>query len=349
MKKYKVGVCGNFDTEHTITNGQTVKTINLWEKLCEVYGKENVAQYNTYGFRKKPVTSVMGFLKFMKRCDNIVMLPAGSAVKVLVPIGAAVKNKYRCKIHYVVIGAWLGKLLAKKKRLLKSVKKLDGVFVETRTLKDELNGLGVEKACIFPNFKHMEILREDQLVYQSEFPLKLCFFARVTEQKGIEELVETVNDINKNKLIYTLDIYGPIEDDYRERFEKLSAGFGEHIRYMGVVESNKARDTVKNYFLQVFPTKFKTEGIPGSIIDSYCAGVPVIASRWNSCNDIVDEGITGISFEFGNFEKLKELLEMVALNPEEINKLKKNCLVKAEEYDADNAIKILQKRMEAET
>ena len=36
-----------------------------------------------------------------------------------------------------------------------------------------------------------------------------------------------------------------------------------------------------------------------------------------------DEGITGISFELGNFDELKELLEQVAVNPEEINKMKK--------------------------
>ena len=348
MKKFKVGVCGNFDTEHTIANGQTVKTINLWDKLCDVYGKENVVTFNTYGFKKNPIVSVCRFLEFMKQCENVVMLPAVSAVKILVPIGVKFKKKYSCKIHYVVIGAWLGKLLRNKKSLLNCVKKLDGVFVETNTLKNELVELGIEKTYLFPNFKQMEILKEDELVYQWELPLKLCFFARVTEQKGIAELVETVKAINGSKVVYHLDIYGPVDEEYKDTFERLKEAFGENIKYLGVIESNKARDVVKNYFLQVFPTKFRTEGIPGSIIDSYCAGVPVAASEWNSCHDIVDEGVTGISFEFGDFDELKKLLEKIAENPDNINKMKKNCLLKAREYDADNAIKILTKRMEEE-
>jgi len=349
MKKYKVGVCGNFDTVYTIANGQTVKTINLWEKLCETYGEENVARFDTFGFKKKPISSVCRFLKFIKNCENVVMLPAVSAVKILVPIGARFKNKYDCKIHYVVVGAWLGNLLKNKKGLQKSVKKLDSVLVETKTLKAELEELGIEKTMLFPNFKQMEILPENELVYQTELPLKLCFFARVTGQKGVTELVETVKEINKSKAVYVLDIYGPVDDEYREEFEKIKQTFGENINYCGVIESNKARDTVKNYFLQVFPTKFKTEGIPGSIIDSYCAGVPVVASRWNSCHDIVDEGVTGISFELGNFAELKALLEEMSANPGKINEMKKACIEKAKEYDADNAMKILQERMEAKT
>ena len=349
MKKYKVGVCGNFDTEHTIANGQTVKTINLWEKLCEIYGKENVARFNTYGFKRKPISSVFRFLGFMKQCENVAVLPAVSAVKVVVPVGVLFKKKYRCKIHYIVIGAWLGNLLKNKKSLLKSVKKLDSVLVETKTLKAELEDLGIEKIQIFPNFKQMDILPEEELIYQKDLPLKLCFFARVTEQKGIGELIDAIKEINKNGMVYKLDIYGPEDEDYRAEFEKRKKEFGEDISYCGVIESDKARDTVKNYFLQIFPTKFRTEGIPGSIIDSYCAGVPVIASRWNSCHDIVDEGVTGVSFELGDFEELKTLLDEISRKPDEINKLKKNCLKKAEIYDADNAIRILQERMEAET
>lgn len=345
MKKFKVGVCGNFDTEHTIANGQTVKTINLWEKLCEIYGKENVLVFNTYGFKKNPVGSVLRFVKFMKQCENVVMLPAVSAVKVLVPIAVKLKNKNKCKVHYVVIGAWLGKLLKNKNSLLKNVKLLDGVFVETKTLKNELDMLGIEKTYIFPNFKQMEILPGNEMIFQNEHPLKLCFFSRVTEQKGIRELVETIKRINSERAIYKLDIYGPIDEGYRDEFELLKQEFDENISYCGVVESNRTRDVVKNYFLQVFPTKFKTEGIPGSIIDSYCAGVPVIAAEWNSCHDIVDEGETGVSFELGNFEAMEELLLKAAENPEKINNMKLNCLSKAKIYDADNAIKILTSKM----
>ena len=53
-------------------------------------------------------------------------------------------------------------------------------------------------------------------------------------------------------------------------------------RYCGIKDPKDSVKTLKNYFALVFPTRFYTEGIPGTIIDAYYAGVPVIASKWES-------------------------------------------------------------------
>ena len=347
MKKYKVGVCGNFDTEHTIANGQTVKTINLWEKTVEIFGTDKVRRLDTFEFKRNPAGWLVRYVRLLRECENVVILPAVSAVKILVPIGSRLKKSCNCKMYYLVVGAWLGKLLKSKKGLLKSVKKLDGVFPETQTLKQELEELGLQRLQIFPNFKKMNILRPNQLVYSREKVFNICFFARVTEQKGIEELIQAVKKVNKKEHLYNLDIYGPVDEEYRERFETLKKSFPPYIKYKGVAESSKAAEIMKDYFLQVFPTKYKTEGIPGSIIDSYCAGVPVVASRWNSCFDIIDDNVTGLTFRFGNYTELEEILVSAAENPDKINNMKMACIKKAEVYDADNAMKILLDRMEA--
>ena len=65
---------------------------------------------------------------------------------------------------------------------------------------------------------------------------------------------------------------------------------------------------LKNYFLLAFPTKFYTEGIPGTILDAYAAGVPVIASKWESFFDVIEEGKTGIGYEFDNQKELEKIL-----------------------------------------
>ena len=82
----------------------------------------------------------------------------------------------------------------------------------------------------------------------------------------------------------------------------------------------------------VFPTRFFTEGIPGTILDAYAAGVPVISSRWESFFDVVDDGYTGIGYEFGNKAELENLLERISHNPEIIVDKKYYCLRKAKEY-----------------
>lgn len=91
-------------------------------------------------------------------------------------------------------------------------------------------------------------------------------------------------------------------------------------------------ETLKNYFALVFPTLFYTEGIPGTIIDAYAAGLPVISSKWESYDDVIEDNITGIGYKFGSDDALVETLEMIKSNPQKIIDMKEACLRKAKDF-----------------
>ena len=112
----------------------------------------------------------------------------------------------------------------------------------------------------------------------------------------------------------------------------LMTNVPNYIKYKGTVDFDKTVQTLKNYDLQLFPTKFKTEGIPGSVVESFFAGVPVVASRWNSFDDVIDDGVTGIGFEFGNYADFKDKLQILISEYESINQMKINCIGVAKEY-----------------
>ncbi len=346
MKAYKIGICGNFDVEHVEANGQTIKTINVYNELVKVYGEENIKKLDTYYFRTNPIKAVFAYLKLVKECEHCVILPAEGAVKVLVPLGVIQKKRYKTKIYYPVIGAWLGKMLKEKKSLLRYAKSIDWVLPETETLKKELLEVGLERVEVLLNFKDIPVLSEEEINISVEKPLKLCYFARVNEMKGIGELIEAVKNVNREQVKFTLDIYGPVKDIYSETFRGLMENFPEYIKYCGVADGDKSVETLKGYFMQVFPTKYATEGIPGSLVDSLCAGVPVLSARWNSCHDILDEGSTGISFELCNFKEMEEKLEQIAENPEQIIAMRVNCIKKALNYKPEEAIRVLTDRIE---
>lgn len=71
---------------------------------------------------------------------------------------------------------------------------------------------------------------------------------------------------------------------------------------------------------------------PGTIIDAYAAGLPVISSRWESYDDVIEDNITGIGYEFGNDEALIDILETVKCDPQKLIDMKENCLRKAKEF-----------------
>ena len=99
----------------------------------------------------------------------------------------------------------------------------------------------------------------------------------------------------------------------------------------------------------LFPTYWSGEGMPGTIIDAFAAGLPIIARRWEFCDDMIDNNITGLVYEFNQPEKLEEKINWAIENPSLIENLKRNCLSKAIEYSEDCVMeKILEQMMESE-
>ena len=194
-----------------------------------------------------------------------------------------------------------------------------------------------------PNCKRLNVLRSEELVYNTEEPFKLCTFSRVTEKKGIGDAVEAVRQINEEngRTVYTLDIYGQVDDGQEEWFENLKKTFPEYVHYCGLIPFDKSVDVLKNYFALLFPTKFYTEGIPGTIIDAYAAGVPIISSRWENFDDIIDDGVTGIGYDFDDKYGLINCLLKISNGADWWNGLKINCLKSYENYSPENVIKVL--------
>jgi len=95
----------------------------------------------------------------------------------------------------------------------------------------------------------------------------------------------------------------------------------------------------------LFPTYYEGEGMPGTIIDAFSAGLPVIASDWKYNTEIVSDN-TGIIFKTGNISDLVRCLIELADYPDNIIKKKPYCLKEANRYDPDKVILELFNRLE---
>ena len=343
MFKYKIGICGNFDTTCGV-NGQTQKTLNVRGRLIEKYGEANVSCFDTGYFRKNPVNALVKYLKFLKSCENVIILPAQGALRLTVTLAVKFKRKYGYKIYYLVIGAWLAEFIKNKPKLKRKLKSIDCIFPETESLMADLEKEGLRKLDVLVNFKNIEPIELNEIKTDFKLPYRICFFSRITYKKGVTDLINAIKELNFDEVKFILDIYGVIDENYREEFFRNIEP--PYINYKGVVEYDKGTDVLKEYYMHIFPTKFATEGIPGSIVDSYIAGLPLIASKWNSCLDIIDENKTGLVYEFDEFEGLKEKLMEAYNNPDKIIAMRKNCIEKAKMYTGPNVMDSLVERIE---
>lgn len=346
--QFKVSVLGHFGEGVILLNGQTVKTKIITEELQNQLGIDQVLKIDTHGGLKTLLKAPFRVFDALKNSKNVLIFPAQNGLRVFAPLLSVQKSLFRNrKLHYIVIGGWLPQFLLKRKSLAKTLKKFDGIYVETNTMKTALEKQGFTNIFVLPNCKKLTVLNENELIYPSAIPYKLCTFSRVMKEKGIEDAVNAVISVNEQLgyQAYTLDIYGQVDTSQTEWFDNLQKQFPNYIRYCGCVDSGKSVEILKNYFTLLFPTRFYTEGIPGTIIDAYTAGIPVVSAKWESYADIVDEGKTGIGYNFDNTTQLKEILLSVIEKPETVLNMKKNCIIKAKDYIPETAIQIITKNL----
>ena len=345
----KATVIGHFGAGQS-SDGQTIKTKIVTQALKDRLGAERIGIQNTHGGAKMLWKAPTMVRQAFHDSENVVILPAQNGLKVFAPLCAMQKRKYpNVKMHYVVIGGWLPAFLKQYRFLEKPLRAFDGIYVETSTMQRALEEMGFDNVAILPNCKDLKILREEELVYATAEPLKLCTFSRVMKEKGIEDAVRAVCAVNTEfgRMVYTLDIYGSVSQWQEPWFEKLQQTFSNGIRYCGVVPFDGSVGIIKAYFALLFPTRFYTEGIPGTILDAYASGVPVLAAKWESFADLIEDGKTGIGYAFDDGDGLTEVLRRLASNPEEANAMKRKCLQSAHNYTPQKAIAALLQRMDA--
>ncbi len=342
----KIGILGHYGIGLTLLNGQTVKTQNLTEGL-ESYTDATVVKIDTHGWSHAPFRLLGNIRRAFRACDAVIMLPAHNGVRVFAPVLLHFKRKYGKKVFYDVIGGWLPEFLQEKKGLRKTLMAFDGIWVETRTMQQRLKAQGFENISVVPNFKELHPLAETDLVCPEGKPYKLCTFSRVMKEKGIETAVRAVEQVNRELgfAAFSLDIYGQVDAGQKRWFEELQKSFPDCVRYCGCVDSSKSVEVIKAYFALLFPTHFYTEGIPGTLIDAYAAGVPVIAARWESYADVVEEGKTGFGYDFDDPAGLAELLKQAADRPQMLLQRKPDCLKKAAEFMTQTVMDSLMEKL----
>lgn len=306
-----ITVCGHYANGGNKADGQTIKTQELIKELSKKYGNENINIVDTYLWKRRPFSVLLKCINAVRISSDIIIMPAHKGLRVFIPLFSILSIGNKIQLHYVVIGGWLKDSLIRHPTLVKKLKRFKGIYVETSLMKHSLYGLDLKNSYILYNFKDITPVKTEEVEEKSfDRSLPICTLSRVTRNKGIEEAINAVSLINSSNDgdLYTLDIYGPIDKDYEHRFFSLLENSPDYIKYRGVVDSKDAVDVIAKYYLLLFPTLFRTEGIPGTIIDAYAAGVPVIASKWNSSAEVVENGYNGILHRMGSVEDLRESL-----------------------------------------
>lgn len=145
-------------------------------------------------------------------------------------------------------------------------------------------------------YKYEEYPSENKVV-------RFLFVGRIMRNKGIEELLKSMEAIYKKNKHITLDVVGQCDEDYTALLAEAEKK--EFAHYWGFQKDMYS--FYKNCHCVVLPSYH--EGLANVLLEGSATGRPVIATRVPGCQETFTEGVTGLGCEVKNADSLQQALE----------------------------------------
>ena len=331
----RIAIMGPFPQSHM--GGSDTKTRSVYRALLNSGLISSIRTFDTSDWKKDFFKLPVWIIYELCRCDAMIFITGTQNFLRILPYVLMINDWTKKKIHFIPIGDCKPEYFDEGD--VKRASQIQGIYVQTEKIADNLATLRLPNVYVMHNFKYLETFCIED--YPCDLPLKFCYFSRITESKGIFETIEIFAKINQNQTLCTLDVYGLIEDTAKERFLELIKKHKKFVQYKGVVEAEKASNYIKDYYMMVFPTKDVGEGFPGVILDAFAAGVPLLVSRFSSFYAILHDGRDCISFSFENYDEMYSQMCYVLTNTDKICLMRKNCHNEYYKYDPSHEINMI--------
>lgn len=343
----KIGIVGRVAEGEMLFDGQTIKTRVLKNELLHQFPDCEISVVETYNIKKRILHLVSDICNLLRNNDCIFVLLSENGRKVIFPILYYLNKIYKKPIYHDLIGGQLAKEVCTRKNWKRYINSFSVNWVELPSLQQKLLSLGVTNAKYLPNFKRIPIVEEQNLSVEIPTVFRFCTFSRVVKTKGITTAIEAIHRINEieGKKIASVDVYGEVDSAYKEEFESLLKQYPNEVCYCGAVSFDKSVETIKSYYMLLFPTRHPGEGFPGTFIDAFAAGLPVIASDWNYNAELIKNGVTGWCYPIEDKEAFIEKIMFSIHNPNVIFEMKKECLREADIYKPETVMAEIKKQL----
>lgn len=303
--KRKVFVVGAFGFSNNQYDGQTIKTQNVYRLLKENYDGP-VARFDTLEVKKrKNFLALIPFLWNLMIAKTVIIVPADHSLAKLFPILFRFSKIFRYDLIHLCVGGWQveyfvgGEVwqphlqIMEQNRLIKAI--LPQVYQVDRDLREKY---GFTNSEYFPNFRFVDVKPLNRT--NKNDLLRIVYMARVKKEKGYDVLLDLARIIKQKHINASIDFYGQIDPLDEQDFLNGVNENRDVVKYNGALNPKEIYKTLSTYDILILPTKYYTEGFPGSILDAFLSGVPVIVSRWKHAYDFVADGKSGFIVDLDN-------------------------------------------------
>lgn len=198
--------------------------------------------------------------------------------------------KHKC-MPGSIPGAVIGYLEQRKWNAKKLQEYTDKFLPPSRFMADTCirGGYDASKFEVLCNFIDVDKVKEPSFEKGDYY----CFLGRVTEVKGIRTLCKAAS-----QLPYKLKVIGG-----GDILEELKTAYPD-IEFLGQKDWNEFRPILEGAKFMVLPSEW-SENNPLTVIESQSLGTPVLGARIGGIPELIEEGVSGLTFESGNVEDLQ--------------------------------------------
>ncbi len=141
---------------------------------------------------------------------------------------------------------------------------------------------------IVPNFVDEEIfnIQEKEIENKGFKTLKILFLSNLMTEKGILDLLDSLEILENKKVIYEAILAGNIDPEIKEVvLNKINSL--NNTTYLGVVRGKQKKEILLNANVFVFPTYYKMEGQPISLLEAMGFGNIILTTNHAGISDII--------------------------------------------------------------
>ena len=178
------------------------------------------------------------------------------------------------------------------KLILTYQSKIDKLLVINNFHKNLLINNGFNKPIfLYNNYVNVS---NNLIANKEKFDFNIAFIGRISKEKNVQLLIDSVNIYNKKNVNITLYIIG----DGDEKLTNLNS----NIKLMGRLDFSEIVNIYKKIDFVISGSI--TEGKPFSIIEALSYGIPCIHSNINGINELIFHSINGYTFDLNNYNTI---------------------------------------------
>ncbi|TVR24442.1 MAG: glycosyltransferase family 1 protein [Anaerolineaceae bacterium] len=195
----------------------------------------------------------------------------------------------------------------------------DYTLAPSKLVQRQLLSLGVERVGLWkrgvdaerfnPRFRSSAM--RDELTDGHPQDTLLLYVGRLSNEKRVDQLRAVLEAVPGTRLALVGD--GPARDSLKAHFDGLP------VKFMGRMVGEPLSQAYASADIFTFASALETFGLV--VVEAMAAGLPVVSSRVGGIPDVVEEGVTGYTFDIGDTAGLVEGVRRIVDDPARLERM----------------------------